>query len=166
MAAPAAPPTTRRRDSSAPEGHRIALLDVNVIVALLSGDHVHHDAAHDWFAEAGRRGWATTPLTENGAIRVLSNPAVYAAALTASSIRDHLRRFCGLDGHRFWPSDVSLLQDDVLTPHATITHRQLTDIYLLALAVRHDGCLATFDTAIPLSVVKGATSTHLLTLGR
>jgi uncharacterized protein len=144
---------------------RVALLDVNVIVALLSGDHVHHDAAHDWFADAGQRGWATTPLTENGAIRVLSNLAVHAAALTASSIRDHLRRFCGLDGHRFWPSDVSLLEADVLTPHATITHRQLTDIYLLALAVRHDGCLATFDTSIPLSVVKGATRKHLLTLG-
>jgi toxin-antitoxin system PIN domain toxin len=144
---------------------RVALLDVNVIVALLSGDHVHHDAAHDWFADAGQRGWATTPLTENGAIRVLSNPAVHAAALTASSIRDHLRRFCGLDGHRFWPSDVSLLEADVLTPHAPITHRQLTDIYLLALAVRHDGCLATFDTSIPLPVVKGATRKHLLTLG-
>ena len=144
---------------------RVALLDVNVLVALFDGDHVHHDAAHDWFAQARRRGWATTPITENGAIRVLSNPAYHAAALTASSTREHLQRFCAIEGHAFWPGDLSLLGKDVLVPHATVTHRQLTDVYLLALAVAHDGCLATFDTSIPVSVVKGATAKHLLTLG-
>ena len=165
MARVASVPVVRRRGAADPGRGPVALLDVNVIVALLLSDHVHHDAAHDWFADAGRRGWATTPLTENGALRVLSNPTVNAAGLTATSLRDHLRRFCDLDGHHFWPSDVSLLEPDVLSPHATITHRQLTDIYLLALAVRHDGCLATFDTSIPLSVVKGATTKHLLTIG-
>ena len=144
---------------------RVALLDVNVLVALFDGDHVHHDAAHDWFAQARRRGWATTPITENGAIRVLSNPAYHAAAMTASSTREHLQRFCAIEGHAFWPGDLSLLGKDVLVPHATVTHRQLTDVYLLALAVAHDGCLATFDTSIPTSVVRGATAKHLLTLG-
>lgn len=144
---------------------RVALLDVNVLVALFDGDHVHHEAAHDWFTQARRHRWATTAFTENGVIRILSNPAYHAAALTASSVRGHLQRFCALDGHVFWPGDVSLLQEDVITPHAVVTHRQLTDVYLLALAVRHDGCLATFDTSIPLSVVKGATARHLLTLG-
>jgi toxin-antitoxin system PIN domain toxin len=143
---------------------RVALLDVNVLVALLDGEHVHHDAAHDWFAGARRRRWSTTPLTENGAIRVLSNPAYHAAALTPTSIRQHLQRFCSLDDHVFWPSDVSLLDKDALTAHAAVTHRQLTDVYLLALAVKHGGCLATFDTGIPLSVVTGASSRHLLTL--
>lgn len=143
---------------------RAVLLDVNVLVALFDGDHVHHEAAHDWFADARRGPWATTPITETGAIRVLSNPAYHAAALTPSSIRAHLQRFCALEGHVFWPGDVSLL-DDVLTPNAAVTHRQLTDVYLLALAVRHGGCLATFDTSIPLSVVRGAGRKHLLTLG-
>lgn len=143
---------------------RVPLLDVNVLVALFDGDHVHHDAAHDWFAGVRGRGWATTPLTENGAVRVLSNPAYHAAALTASTTREHLRRFCGLDGHRFWPCDVSLL-DEVLIAHAAVTHRQVTDVYLLALAVKHDGCLATFDTSIPLPVVMGASAKHLLVLG-
>jgi toxin-antitoxin system PIN domain toxin len=143
---------------------RVALLDVNVLVALLDGDHLHHDAAHDWFADARAHGWATTPISENGAIRILSNPAYHAAALTATAMRAHLTRVCAVDGHRFWPSDVSLL-DDVLTPHAAVTHRQLTDVYLLALAVKHEGCLATFDASIPLSIVKGATRKHLLTLG-
>jgi len=144
---------------------RVALLDVNVLVALFDGDHVHHDAAHDWFTHARRRGWATTPITENGAIRILSNPAYHAAALTASSMREHLQRFCALEGHRFWPGDVSLLGTEVIVPHAAVTHRQLTDVYLLALAVKHDGCLATFDASIPMSVVAGASAKHLLTLG-
>lgn len=144
---------------------RVALLDVNVLVALFDGDHVHHDAAHDWFAAERARGWATTPFTENGAIRILSNPAYHAAALTATSLRDHLRGFCTADDHVFWPADVSLLADDVLTPRATLTHRQLTDIYLVALAVAHDGALATFDTSIPLSTVRGAAKRHVLVLG-
>lgn len=143
---------------------RPALLDVNVLVALFDGEHVHHDAAHDWFGGARRHGWATTPLTENGALRVLSNPAYHAAALTPTTLRGHLQRFCANSDHAFWADDISLLADDVLAPHAALTHRQLTDVYLLALAVRHDGCLATFDTSIPLNVVRGATKKHLLTL--
>jgi uncharacterized protein len=144
---------------------RVPLLDVNVLIALFDADHVHHNAAHDWFGDAGRRGWATTPVTENGAIRILSNPAYHAAALTASSVRQLVRRFCDHDAHVFWPADVSLLGDGVLAPHAALTHRQLSDVYLLALAVKHGGCLATFDTSIPVSTVKGATAKHLLTLG-
>jgi len=143
---------------------RVALLDVNVLVALFDADHVHHDAAHNWFASAREHGWATTPITENGAIRILANPAYHAAALTASTTREHLAAFTRTAGHVFWPGDASLLDPDLLTPHATLAHRLVTDVYLLALAVRHEGCLATFDTSIPLSVVHGATTTHLVTL--
>ncbi|HWJ56793.1 MAG TPA: hypothetical protein VNR90_11235, partial [Vicinamibacterales bacterium] len=53
---------------------RIALLDVNLLVALFDPDHVHHDISHDWFAEQRGVGWATCPLTENGLVRVLSSP--------------------------------------------------------------------------------------------
>jgi uncharacterized protein len=143
----------------------VALLDVNVMVALFDGDHVHHDAAHDWFAEARTHGWATTPVTENGVLRVLSNPSYHAAALTATTLRAHLRTFCASGGHVFWAGDVSLLDEDVLAPHATLTHRQLTDLHLLALAVKHGGLLATFDRSIPVSAVRGATRAHLLVLG-
>lgn len=144
---------------------RVALLDVNVIVALLDGEHVHHDAAHDWFAEIRTSGWATAPITENGALRVLANPAYHAAAIAPATLRSHLQRLCAVEGHVFWPGDVSLLDADVLTARAALTHRQLTDVYLLALAVKHRGCLATFDTSIPVSVVRGATRTHLEVLG-
>lgn len=53
----------------------VALLDVNVLVALFDPAHVHHDAAHAWFGEHCAQGWATCALTENGLVRVLSNPA-------------------------------------------------------------------------------------------
>jgi uncharacterized protein len=144
---------------------RVALLDVNVLVALFDGDHVHHDAAHAWFADHRTRGWATTPFTENGAIRILSNPAYHAAALTATTVREHLQGFCTAADHVFWPADVSLLDASTLASRATITHRQLTDIYLLALAVKHDGALATFDTSIAMSTVRAAAKRHLLVLG-
>jgi toxin-antitoxin system PIN domain toxin len=140
---------------------RVALLDVNVIVALFDGDHVHHEAAHDWFADTRRLGWATTPITENGALRVLSNPAYHAAGISPTALRSHLQRFVAGEGHVFWPGDVSLLDTSVLTARATLTHRQLTDLWLLALAVRHGGSLATFDRTIPWSVVRGATRAHL-----
>lgn len=139
----------------------VALLDVNVIVALFDGDHVHHEAAHDWFADTRRRGWATTPITENGALRVLSNPAYHAAGISPTALRGHLQRFVAGEGHVFWRGDVSLLDASVVTARATLTHRQLTDLWLLALAVRHGGTLATFDRTIPWSVVRGATRTHL-----
>ena len=108
---------------------------------------------------------ALAVLHFTGEDRAVSNPAYHAAALTASSTRQHLQRLCALENHVFWPADISLLDADVLTAGAFITHRQLTDVYLLALAVKHGGCLATFDTSIPLSVVKGASSKHLLVLG-
>lgn len=143
----------------------VALLDVNVLVALFDGEHVHHDAAHDWFADARHHGWATTPVTENGALRVLSSTAYHPASLTPTTVRTHLQRLCAGEGHVFWPGDVSLLGARTLAPRAVLTHRQITDVALLALAVRHGGCLATFDAGIPLSVVRGATRQHLQVLG-
>ncbi len=143
---------------------RVALLDVNVIVALFDGEHVHHDIAHDWFADERHHGWATTPIVENGALRVLSSPAYHSDAISPTTLRAHLRTFCADGSHIFWPDDVSLLDDGVLAPQATLTHRQLTDVYLLALAVKHHGTLATFDGSIPLAPIKGARRAHLTVL--
>ena len=53
----------------------IALLDVNILVALMDEDHVHHQLAHDWFEDNKEAGWASCPLTENGLVRIFSNPA-------------------------------------------------------------------------------------------
>jgi toxin-antitoxin system PIN domain toxin len=140
---------------------RAALLDVNTLVALFDPDHVHHDLAHDWFADEGRRAWATCPVTENGFIRVLSNAAYGGAVARPSELAARLRRFCASGGHVFWEDSISL-RDETLFDTALIAgHRQLTDIYLLGLAHARGGRLATFDRSIPLRAVRGATATDL-----
>lgn len=139
----------------------VALLDVNVLVALFDPDHVHHDLAHDWFAENRSRGWATCPLTENGFVRVLANPAYASPVCRPGAILDHLRRFCSDSAHQFWPDSVSLLDEQLFTPGVVAGHRHVTDVYLLGLAVSRRGCLATFDRSIRLSAVPSAKPANL-----
>jgi toxin-antitoxin system PIN domain toxin len=140
---------------------RVALLDVNVMVALFDPDHIHHDLAHDWFQHQRPHGWATCPLTENGLIRVLSNPAYTGAPLRAAAMLDRLRAFRASGQHRFWPDAISLADSTLFNSALMSGHRQLTDIYLLGLARYTGGALATFDRTIPLAAVKGATRAHL-----
>jgi toxin-antitoxin system PIN domain toxin len=143
---------------------RVALLDINLLVALFYADHVHHELAHDWFADHRGGGWATCPVTENGFLRVAAQLSAADAALRPAAILDHLRKFRSDRHHRFWADTVSLT-DRALFDQALIRgHRQLTDVYLLGLAKKMDGCLATFDAGIPLKAVTGATRSHLVVI--
>jgi uncharacterized protein len=132
-----------------------ALLDVTVLIALLDPTHIHHEAAHRWFAENRSRGWATCPITENAFVRILSRPREGRPAERASVLASHLRSFCGAVDHLFWPDRVSLL-DRAHFDLSAAPHRQLTDIYLAGLAHAHGGVLATFDRSIPVSAAPGA----------
>lgn len=132
---------------------RIALLDVNVLVALFDPDHVHHEAAHDWLARNRRGGWATCPLTENGLVRILSNAAYSGVHETAASICRRLSAFCASGQHVFWPDGVSLRDRRLFPESAAFTHAQVTDVYLLGLATHKGGRLATFDRRIPVASV-------------
>lgn len=143
---------------------RVALLDVNVLVALFDPDHLHHEAAHDWFAANRTAGWATCPLTENGVIRILSNPAYGPAPERPGQIVDRLRRFCGSGHHTFWPDATSLRDRTVFRAALPVASRQLTDLYLLGLARRHSGRLATFDRTIPHGAVVGTRSDDLVVI--
>jgi toxin-antitoxin system PIN domain toxin len=91
----------------------VALLDVNVLVALFDPDHVHHEAAHRWFADNRPSGWATCPLTENGLVRVLTHPAYSQAAEQPALTVRRLRTFCSSGEHEFWPDDVSIRDGDL-----------------------------------------------------
>jgi uncharacterized protein len=139
----------------------VALLDVNVLVALFDPDHVHHEPAHRWFADHRRSGWATCPLTENGLIRVLAHPAYSQAAVQPAVVVERLQAFCASGGHVFWPDDVSFRDADLFQAGALPSHRQVTDLYLLGLAVERGGRLATFDRAISLEKVCGAEAKNL-----
>jgi uncharacterized protein len=136
-----------------------ALLDVNVLVALFDPHHIHHDAAHDWFAENRDAGWATCPITETGFVRVVSHPA-YGLGERVETATARLRAFCDSGGHQFWRDAISL-RDEIFDLSRAGSAKQLTDIYLLGLAVNRKGRLATLDRTIPVSAVRGASSETL-----
>ena len=140
------------------------LLDVNVLVALFDPDHVHHDIAHDWFADNRHAGWATCPITENGLVRVVANPSYGSPNVRAADMVERLRRFCASGGHQFWPDGPSLRDRKVFDVACLAGYRQITDVYLLALARVHRGRLATFDRSIPIRAVRGATIRDLAVL--
>jgi toxin-antitoxin system PIN domain toxin len=139
----------------------VALLDVNVLVALFDPNHIHHEVAHDWFGRNRRRGWATCPITINGCIRVLSNPAYPSFEATTGDVIAHLREFLETPGHHFWPDAVSLVEQRLFRANKIRGHRAITDTYLLGLAVENGGVLATFDQSISIEAVAGANRGHL-----
>ena len=141
-----------------------ALLDVNVWIALLDADHSLAQRANDWVARE-RPAIATCPLVENGVARIMSGTG-YSAQLKQSvaDIASLLRQACANGDHQFWPDDLSLLDAQVFDVTRLHGSRQITDAYLLALAVANGGRFVTFDGSIPLSAVKGAAKPHLLLL--
>lgn len=145
---------------------RVHLLDVNVLIALFDPGHIHHGAAHEWFGLVGSAAWATCPLTENGFVRILSNPGYAGRRTTATDAVERLRIFTATEQHTFWPDNVSLLDDSRLHAPALHGHREITDAYLLALAVDRGGSLATFDTGIRPETVHGVEPAHLVVLKR
>jgi uncharacterized protein len=141
-----------------------ALLDVNVLIALLDDAHIFSRRANEWLDAAPRR-VATCPIVENGVIRIMSAP-MYSAThrATPEQIAEGLKALTeGLD-HEFWPDEVSMLDDSLVDFSRLHGHRQVTDAYLLGLAVRRGGALASFDTAMPVTAVRGASKKHLLAI--
>ena len=138
------------------------LLDVNVLIALLDDAHVFSARVNAWLDAAPRR-IATCPIVENGVVRILSAPAYSAThRATPEQVTTGLRAVTEAFDHAFWPDAVSLLDDACIDLTRLHGHRQITDAYLLALAVANNGALATLDAAVPLSAVRGATKRHLL----
>jgi hypothetical protein len=140
-----------------------ALFDVNVLIALLDQAHPHHDAALSWLKANIRHGWASCPITQNGCIRILSQTS-YPGARPAAQIMERLRDALRHSAHAFWPDDISILDPRRVDGTRAHSARQITDTYLLALAVKHAGRLVTFESGIALAAVKGASAKHLVTL--
>ena len=143
----------------------IALLDVSVLVALFNGGHADHDTAHDWFHDLCVDGWASCPLTENGLLRILANPAQESGFVPLPDLLNRLQRFCATSDHHFWPDTISFRDSEAFDVRSIRGHRQLTDTYLLALAVKRNGRFVTFDARASLAAVKGARRKHLEVIG-
>lgn len=137
-----------------------ALLDVNVLIALLDSDHLHHARALDWLKANIDSGWASCPLTQNGCVRIMSQPG-YPNAVPPAAVASRLAEATATPHHVFWPDAVSLLDAGRIAWNAVLGSRQVTDVYLLALAVQRDGKLVTLDRAVPLKAVPGAKAKHL-----
>jgi toxin-antitoxin system PIN domain toxin len=138
-----------------------ALLDVNVLIALLDADHALHARATQWFAEHARSGWASCPITENGCVRIMSHPG-YPNPLPVRAVMQRLAEATASNLHEFWPDDVSLLNAQIADSARIHGPRQITDVYLLALALRHGGRFVTCDASASRDAAVGAEKRHLL----
>ena len=140
-----------------------ALLDVNVLIAALDAGHVHHPRVREWLGAEGMVGWASSPLTQNGCVRVMSQSG-YPSPLRPAEVITRLREATAHPAHAFWADDISVLDSTLIRADRVLGPRQVTDVYLLALAVRHGGRLVTLDGRIPIETVAGARREHLLAL--
>lgn len=141
----------------------LALLDANVLIALLDPEHQHHDAAHGWLSQSDGSGFAVCPLVENACLRIMCQPS-YPKALPFDMVRARLRSLRAHAGCHFWGDSLSLTDASCLVDAAILAPAAVTDTYLLALAVKQGGQLVTFDRRIAWQNVSGAKVTSILVL--
>ncbi len=138
-----------------------ALLDINVLLALFDSGHTFHSRAMQWWSANKGEGWASCPLTENGYLRIVSQ-ASYPRPVRLADAALHLRTWAVPPLHAFWPDDVSILDAGTIDYSRLLSPKKITDVYLLALAVKHGGRLVTLDTGISVQAVRGADAAHLV----
>ena len=141
----------------------LALLDVNVLIALLDAAHMHHARATQWLQQEIAHGWASCPLTQNGCLRIMAQPA-YPQLCPLISVARRLAQAATHPAHAFLADDYSPLDANQLHWQHLLGHRQITDSYLLGLAVRHQCRFVSFDARLNLRAVPGAHEEHLVTL--
>jgi predicted nucleic acid-binding protein len=98
-------------------------------------------------------------------VRILCSSGYPGANLIPDDIIESLAHFCASHQHEFWSDSVSLLDGSIFKPRMLAGGRAITDAYLLALAVRNGGRLATFDRTIPVKAVTGAGPQHVALIG-
>jgi toxin-antitoxin system PIN domain toxin len=140
-----------------------ALFDVNMLLALFDSEHIHHAPALSWWTANGDNGWASCPLTQNGFVRVIAG-AGYPRSRQMADALLLLKAQIERPDHAFWPDDVTLIDSEMFDHRYLLGPKQITDAYLLALAVKNNGRLVTFDRAISLAAVHGARQKHLVAL--
>jgi uncharacterized protein len=124
------------------------LLDLNVLIALADHRHDHHQVARNWFVSGGKENWGICPFTEAGFLRVTTNLTYRPGPHSFERAIAVLQSLKGLPGYQYWEMKDSFV--DLTAPFAPrITgHQQVTDAYLLGLAIKEDGVLVTFDRGL------------------
>jgi hypothetical protein len=139
----------------------VGLLDVNVLVALSWPEHEAFARSHRWFARHAAGGWASCPITQAGFVRVVSNPAFSMLTITPREALANLTITMKHSGHHFWRDDISLQQATEPFAARMVGHHQITDAYLLGLAIHHKGKLITLDRATLSLLPDNTFSGHL-----
>ena len=140
-----------------------ALFDVNVLLPLFDIAHIHHAPARNWWALHKSAGWASCPLTQNGFVRIISKPG-YQRPIGLQTALSLLAKQLEEGSHEFWPDYISITDASLFDPAFILGPNQITDVYLLGLAVKNGGRLVTFDRGLPLKDVRGAEAHHLVVL--
>lgn len=127
---------------------KTSLLDVSVLIALFWKGHPSHRKALEWFGRHASAGWATCPLTQAAFVRIVSNPAFSASAVSPGEATQALEKSLAHPDHEYWPADISYLK--AIEPFASqiVGHKQVSDAYLVGLAIHHGGSLVTMDRGI------------------
>lgn len=124
------------------------LLDVNVLIALTWPQHVHHERAHEWFTKVGQRSWASCAITQLAFVRISSNPAIIPEAVAPHEACTALDAMTASPNHQYWGETPAVATFAEFRSVALVGHRQVTDAYLVAIARKNAGRLATLDRAI------------------
>jgi uncharacterized protein len=124
------------------------LLDVNVLIALAWPEHRQHSQVRAWFAKNSTKGWATCPLVQAGFVRIVSNPAFSSRSVLVQEAIEGLAISLRDDAHQFWPDSISFPEAVRILKEPIGGHQQVTDAYLVALAMQNRGKLATLDRKI------------------
>ena len=141
-----------------------SLLDVNVLIASVDEGHVAYKAVHAWLHDSAGRHWATCPLTQAGFVRIISNLQFHEHPVTLAQAFQLLTTITQRPGHRFWPMDITLAEAVQPFQERLFGHRQVTDAYLLGLAIKNKGRIVTLDRGI--EVLAGeAYRRHVTVLG-
>ena len=142
------------------------LLDTNLLIALLWPSHERHNLALKWFIGHRSKGWATCPFTQAGFVRIVSNPAFSRDAVQPREAMYVLAANTAAKDHAFWPDEVPFAEAVAFAGMRLLGHQQVTDAYLLGLAIRRGGVLATLDQRIAaLTEPKSAERRALETVG-
>ncbi len=141
-----------------------ALLDVNALIALVDSDHVSHKPITHWFRQHHRSGWATCPLTENGMVRILSQPGYASGRKTPAEVIDVLSalKAAFAQSYKFWPDDLSLIDSPLFDSTLIAGSKQVNDVYLLGLAFQHEAKLVSFDRTLQWRAIRGASKELIL----
>ena len=142
-----------------------SLLDVNVVIALLDSKHDFHEKAQSWWSSNDNLEWATCPIIQNGVLRIMMNPAYHPPnSFSLEIVADLIRDLLPLADHEFWSDDISLLDTRRFDLGQVAGAKQLTDMYLLALAVKNGGRFVSFDSRVISQTVQHAKPENFMIL--